>query len=78
LSDLRSPALNELCASCHDEAETHAHPIGSNFNDPRTGAPLTCAGCHEPHSSDHEYMLSFDHRRDLCIQCHAAGTMHVR
>ena len=77
-SDLAEPILNELCGDCHEEADTHAHPIGSDYQDPRTGRPLTCASCHEPHSSDHEYMLTFDHQRDLCVQCHTAGTMHVR
>jgi predicted CXXCH cytochrome family protein len=77
-SDLGEPILNELCSDCHEEGETHAHPIGAEYKDPRTGRPLTCASCHEPHSSDHEYMLTFDHQRDLCVQCHTAGTMRVR
>jgi len=76
--ELSEPPLNELCASCHDEAETHLHPIGSNYKDPRTGRPLTCGSCHEPHSSDFDYMLSFDHNRNLCIQCHSSGTMRAR
>jgi predicted CXXCH cytochrome family protein len=74
-AELNSAPLNQLCATCHEEAKTHAHPIGSEFKDPRNGLPLTCASCHEPHSSDHDFMLTFDFRRNLCVQCHAAGTM---
>jgi predicted CXXCH cytochrome family protein len=71
---LNSASLNDLCATCHEEAMTHAHPIGAEHKDPRNGLPLTCSSCHEPHSSDHEHMLTFDHRRNLCVQCHAPGT----
>jgi predicted CXXCH cytochrome family protein len=74
---LSDAPLNELCATCHEDAESHAHPVGSEYKDPRNGRPLTCASCHEPHSSDHEYMLTFDFRRNLCVQCHASGSMEA-
>jgi predicted CXXCH cytochrome family protein len=77
-SELSLTPVNDLCIGCHEEAMSHAHPIGSEHKDPRTGAPMTCVSCHEAHSSDFDYMLSFDHQRDLCIQCHAAGTMRAR
>lgn len=77
IEDLRSIQVNQLCIDCHEESMDHMHPLGSSFKDPRTGMALTCVSCHEPHSSDFEYMLTFDRRRDLCIQCHAAGTMKV-
>ena len=65
----------DLCAQCHDAAETHAHPFGGKYTDPRNGQPLICTSCHTPHSSEHEFMLAFDRNRDLCVQCHAPGTM---
>jgi predicted CXXCH cytochrome family protein len=73
---LRGAAVNERCSDCHDAAKTHAHPIGPDRKDPRTRQPLTCAGCHEPHSSDFERMLTHDQKRDLCVQCHSAGMEH--
>lgn len=76
-SDLMNAPVNELCGTCHEDAGSHAHPLGSEYKDPRNGRPLTCASCHEPHSSDHEYILTFDQSRDLCVQCHASGTMRA-
>jgi predicted CXXCH cytochrome family protein len=75
--ELQSTSLNEMCAECHESAEMHAHPLGADFKDPRSNGPLICSSCHEPHSSDHDYMLTFDYRRDLCVQCHQSGTMKV-
>ncbi len=77
-NDLSEPPVNELCASCHEEAaRTHAHPIGPEYQDPRNGRTLTCASCHEPHSSEYDFMLTFDQQRNLCVQCHASGTMRA-
>jgi predicted CXXCH cytochrome family protein len=71
--ELSGPTVSELCASCHEEADTHAHPTGSEYNDPRTGQPLTCVSCHEPHSSDYVFMLTHNLRKDFCVQCHSSG-----
>jgi predicted CXXCH cytochrome family protein len=73
---LRGAAINDKCADCHDAAKTHAHPTSPEKRDPRTRGPLTCTGCHEPHSSDFEKMLTHDQKRDLCVQCHSAGMEH--
>jgi len=73
---LRGAAVNEACSACHDAAKTHAHVTGGPTKDPRTGQVLSCVSCHEPHSSDVEHMLKFDEKRDLCVQCHAAGMEH--
>ena len=74
---LRGPQLNDVCLDCHKDAAMHTHPVGGEHNDPRTGQPLTCDSCYSPHSSDYEFNLKFDRKRDLCVQCHSAGTMRA-
>ncbi|UCG51939.1 MAG: cytochrome c3 family protein [Candidatus Latescibacterota bacterium] len=77
VGELQGLQVIDLCARCHETAESHAHPYGSKYTDPRNGRPLTCTTCHVPHSSEHEFILEFDRKRDLCVQCHVAGTMKV-
>jgi predicted CXXCH cytochrome family protein len=72
---LTGPGVQQLCIDCHEDAAMHAHPVGPQYTDPRDDEPLTCMSCHEGHSSNYQHMLSFDHRRDLCVQCHSSGTM---
>lgn len=71
--DFTGEKLNQLCAECHGKAMEHAHPLGGEYLDPRTDEPLTCLSCHEAHSSEYDKILTFDQRRDLCIQCHSTG-----
>jgi len=59
-----------LCSGCHKGQHEVTHPVGEDVLDPRNGAPLTCLSCHSLHSARADYMLSFDRRRQLCIQCH--------
>ncbi|HET6350024.1 MAG TPA: cytochrome c3 family protein [Candidatus Krumholzibacteria bacterium] len=73
---LRGARVNEVCGQCHDAAKTHAHKTGAPAKDPRTGQVLTCVSCHQPHSSDFDHLTRFDEKRDLCVQCHAAGMEH--
>lgn len=77
IAALRGADMDEKCISCHENAKEHMHPVGVQYRDPRTGEAMTCIACHEPHSSDFEHLTAFDHNRDLCVQCHAAGTMRV-
>jgi predicted CXXCH cytochrome family protein len=58
-----------LCQQCHEDMSKHTHPV-SGRKDPRTGGPLTCTGCHVPHSSDQDHLLAYEPSRELCIQCH--------
>jgi predicted CXXCH cytochrome family protein len=60
----------QTCANCHTQQHKVAHPVGQNVKDPRNGQPLTCVTCHSMHSSKAEFMLYFDRKRQLCIQCH--------
>ncbi len=72
MAKLRGNDANELCAGCHDVENIHSHPVTGKI-DPRTGQTLKCISCHEVHSADHENLLYFDKKRDLCVQCHSAG-----
>jgi predicted CXXCH cytochrome family protein len=60
----------QTCARCHVSQHKITHPIGENVKDPRNGKPITCITCHSMHSSKAEFMLYFDRKRQLCIQCH--------
>jgi predicted CXXCH cytochrome family protein len=58
------------CSRCHEAQHKVAHPIGQEVKDPRNGQPITCITCHSMHSSKSEFMLLYDRKRTLCIQCH--------
>lgn len=60
----------KTCARCHVEQHKVAHPLGNDVKDPRNGQPITCITCHSIHSSKAEFMLYYDRKRQLCIQCH--------
>lgn len=63
---------NEImtCAKCHTGQHKVTHPLGPDVKDPRNNKILTCITCHGMHSSKAEFMLYFDRKRQLCIQCH--------
>ncbi|MEW6163129.1 MAG: cytochrome c3 family protein [Nitrospirota bacterium] len=58
------------CARCHKAMHEVTHPIGNEVIDPRNGQPITCITCHSMHTAKAEFMLYFDRKRTLCIQCH--------
>lgn len=60
----------KTCARCHEAQHKIAHPIGEGVSDPRNGQPITCITCHGMHSAKADFMLYFDRKRQLCIQCH--------
>lgn len=57
------------CLTCHETAK-HGHPLGDDRPDPRTGKPITCVTCHDPHGTEFAYTLRGDQSRGLCVQCH--------
>ncbi|HEU4764969.1 MAG TPA: cytochrome c3 family protein, partial [Candidatus Eisenbacteria bacterium] len=61
--------VNTLCRGCHEDMSKHFHPT-TGGKDPRTGDPLSCIGCHNPHSSAEDHLLTHEPKRALCIQCH--------
>lgn len=60
----------ETCGACHKSEHQITHPVGADIKDPRDGSLLTCVSCHSMHGARAEFMLSFDRKRQLCIQCH--------
>lgn len=58
------------CSRCHESEHKITHPLGPGVIDPRNGGQVTCISCHSIHSARAEFMLSFDRKRQLCIQCH--------
>ncbi len=60
----------QTCARCHETQHKITHPLGAGTVDPRNGKPITCLSCHSMHDAPAEFMLTFDRKRQLCIQCH--------
>ncbi|MEW6570406.1 MAG: cytochrome c3 family protein [Nitrospirota bacterium] len=60
----------KTCARCHEAQHKITHPLGPDVKDPRNGQPITCKTCHGMHSAKADFMLHFDRKRQLCIQCH--------
>jgi predicted CXXCH cytochrome family protein len=60
----------ETCARCHVQEHKISHPMGKDTIDSRNGKPITCITCHSMHSAKGEFMLTYDRKRQLCIQCH--------
>jgi predicted CXXCH cytochrome family protein len=78
-SSLLLEKQRSLCGTCHDDvSETHLHPFEAPAVDPRTGTELRCASCHDPHSSNHEQLMTHAKGRELCIQCHRGQNLKVR
>lgn len=81
---LLSGPVNELCLACHpgDPIKTGQHLVAGFFQDKhpvtgkedpkRPGAPLTCASCHKPHSSDWYRLFRYEAQSsyDTCQHCH--------
>jgi len=60
--------VSVLCSKCHTSQHKISHPLG--VIDPRNGQPINCISCHSMHQAKADFMLSFDRKRQLCIQCH--------
>lgn len=80
--NLVKPGWN-LCTTCHFEKGTGLHVLGNsmfskghpthNRPDPlRKGKELTCASCHDPHTSNYPHLWAFEVQTtiDLCQKCH--------
>lgn len=65
---LKRPALS-LCRDCHSPMSQQEHPMGNQVLDPRTGQPVSCATCHDPHGTKHARSLKLPGDA-LCLACH--------
>ena len=65
---LRAGAIR-TCLVCH-ETQRHGHPLGDDRIDPRTGKPISCVTCHDPHGTEFSYQLRGEKTRGLCVECH--------
>jgi predicted CXXCH cytochrome family protein len=59
-----------ICSMCHKKQHDVTHPVGSGVIDPRNGQTVTCISCHSMHYARADFLLTFDRKRALCIQCH--------
>jgi predicted CXXCH cytochrome family protein len=69
--------VNEICVNCHRNQETgnHIATLPGGFIHPMTGVPdpkkpskeLTCASCHNPHSSSFSKLF---YSKGKCKRCH--------
>jgi predicted CXXCH cytochrome family protein len=66
---LLSAGSIRTCLNCH-EMQRHGHPLGADRLDPRTGEPITCVTCHDPHGTEFPMQLRGDQKRGLCLECH--------
>lgn len=72
--------VNALCAVCHPGQKdgVHAlrrfggnHPVDGKPDPRREGKELSCASCHDPHSSNHPLLFrSGDSSATMCDGCH--------
>jgi predicted CXXCH cytochrome family protein len=67
---LLKAARADLCKECHKSHSQFAHPYGPNVLDPRTGQPMTCLSCHNPHATQYVSLTVASPSRALCVQCH--------
>ena len=67
---LLKEATTRLCMNCHPDMSKHFHKYESSKPDPRTGRPLSCTSCHDPHAAPLPQLMNYDPKRALCIQCH--------
>jgi len=59
-----------ICSKCHIKQHDVTHPVGPGVIDPRNGQIVTCTSCHSMHSAKADFLLTYDRKRALCIQCH--------
>jgi predicted CXXCH cytochrome family protein len=69
---LEEANLNELCGTCHDWQRHSSHPIGNEVIDPRNpNLTVDCSSCHRNHGTGLPHFVYWDHKSELCVQCHA-------
>lgn len=68
-----------VCRNCHPDQNTATHPVNVYPKPGMTIPPeyptlpdgrITCNSCHNPHSSDYEYLARKPGKKELCVGCH--------
>ncbi len=72
--DLLKDGGIKTCGACHKRHLNFTHPIGQKAIDPRNKKAMDCTSCHQPMGAPYRFNAPFDHRKDLCIQCHQIET----
>ncbi len=73
---LKADSVNELCMKCHDRKSTFKGKAEKQFINMKQSVkhePIVkknCLECHDAHTADHEMLLNFDAKMDLCLDCH--------
>ena len=67
---LRGASKILTCGRCHEVQHKISHPMGEGTFDPRYNEPISCLSCHSMHNARYEFMMPYDRKRQLCIQCH--------
>jgi predicted CXXCH cytochrome family protein len=77
--------INDVCLGCHPEVgkKPHllvtysdaGHPLKDRKDPKSRYGELSCASCHNPHSSDYMTLFKFpaDSPFDICTNCHEYG-----
>ena len=63
-------ARKEVCLNCHSYTDHSDHPMGADSVDPRTGGPMNCNSCHDPHGTSWPKFMQDDPGGRICIGCH--------
>lgn len=83
----QSPFSSQNTMDQFDESNASYHPVenpakrrSNSLVTPQSGKRITCSECHEPHGSDHRFMLRYHYRAEdgpetahayeLCYTCH--------
>jgi len=64
----------KVCVNCHKRQAQFTHPLGEKAIDPRCKKGMDCVSCHNPMGTKYKFNMIFDHRKQLCIQCHKIET----
>jgi predicted CXXCH cytochrome family protein len=61
----------EVCLNCHSYTQHTDHPMGADSIDPRTGGPMRCGSCHDPHGTAWPKFMQDDPSGRICVDCHS-------
>jgi predicted CXXCH cytochrome family protein len=73
--------VNGVCVGCHDSIKklenNHpimGHPVSGETDPINTDEKFSCISCHDPHSSEFDFLLADDEIMMTCMRCHNNAT----